>query len=401
MLLNGTLLITHVAAWRNKGRDGGGINLSCTCYKFNHVTLNHNTASANGGGLYMLGNTITHMIQLDVKGNRALGADDSDCCGDGGGIWFLGNTLYDVKHMYVKENTAADRGGGMFANGDTDWFHWVKFNHNKAKGDGGGGMYLSGTYFFFGFEVDENRAPHSEAHGGGIFVDGATNTLTRGTIAHNVVGRGGEGGGFYASSTDYWANVTVTGNQAPGGRGGGIFNDNSSEYLDNVTLASNRAPTGSNLWNDSYTAFLNTIVAYGSRHNCDDNGAGTYDDRGHNIDSGHSCHFDRPSSMKRTDPRLLGLRDNGNFSLTRALRRGSPAIDAGKDRKLKWTLIVAGFGSVNPYVYGNTWPEDMGCAETNLDDERDDQRLVRRPQRKHCDIGAFEARRSRGKGSDL
>jgi hypothetical protein len=43
----------------------------------------------------------------------------------------------------------------------------------------------------------------------------------------------------------------------------------------------------------------------------------------------------------------------------------------------------------------------MGCAETNLDDERDDQRLVRRPQRKHCDIGAFEARRSRGKGSDL
>jgi len=157
MLLNGTLLITHVAAWRNKGRDGGGINLSCTCYKFNHVTLNHNTASANGGGLYMLGNTITHMIQLDVKGNRALGADDSDCCGDGGGIWFLGNTLYDIKHMYVKENTAADRGGGMFANGDTDWFHWVKFNHNKAKGDGGGGMYLSGTYFFFGF--DGRREP--------------------------------------------------------------------------------------------------------------------------------------------------------------------------------------------------------------------------------------------------
>ena len=42
----------------------------------------------------------------------------------------------------------------------------------------------------------------------------------------------------------------------------------------------------------------------------------------------------------------------------------------------------------------------MGCAETNLDNKRDDQRLVRRPQRKHCDIGAFEAR-PRGSRSSL
>lgn len=53
MLLNGLLLVTHIAAWRNTGRDGGGINLSCTCYKFNHITVNHNKATANGGGLFM------------------------------------------------------------------------------------------------------------------------------------------------------------------------------------------------------------------------------------------------------------------------------------------------------------------------------------------------------------
>ena len=115
------MAITDISADHNEGRDGGGITAFGTFYKFNFVSASDNTARASGGGVFMNGATIQHILCLSALRNEALGTEDgNNGSGDGGGLLFAGNTLYDVKFATADDNTAASRGGGMFANGDTD-----------------------------------------------------------------------------------------------------------------------------------------------------------------------------------------------------------------------------------------------------------------------------------------
>ncbi len=164
------------------------------------------------------------------------------------------------------------------------------------------------------------------------------------------------GGGaiHHGSGTANITNCTFTGNSAPNG----AALVNGSGWAMNVyysTIAGNAASAGAIVQNASGAlALYSTIVANpAAAANC----SASIQNAGNNLDSGSSCGWGSNSgSLSNADPLLRSLGNYGGATDTIALRRASPAIDAGK-------------------------PAD--CPAT-------DQRGVTRPFGTACDMGAFE-----------
>jgi len=102
---------------------------------------------------------------------------------------------------------------------------------------------------------------------------------------------------------------------------------------------------------------LDTIVATNQAAGSPDC-AGPVTSGGNNLESGTSCGFTALGDVQ-ANPKLAPLRANGGPTRTRALRPGSPALNAG----------------------------DNGTCEPR------DQRGIRRPQGPRCDIGSYERKR--------
>ena len=181
---------------------------------------------------------------------------------------------------------------------------------NNRAGDGGG-IENAGELPLEGCTIAGNTANDS---GGGIFAiwSPAPNSLTavNCTISDNTVSDPSPlsilGGGIYTSMPTVLTNVTVTANRLVGvnpynaDQGGGL----------NITTA---IPV----------KVYNSIISgnFGTDGTADDvNGSGTLDpSSSHNLIGG--------------DAMLGPLADNGGPTLTRALRPGSPAIDAGDNSR--------------------------------------------------------------------
>lgn len=230
--------------------------------------------------------------------------------------------------------------------------------------------------------------------GGGMFsVPGTTPVVRDSLIADN---RAYSGGGLRLDAGGVITNTTITGNRlldlpptAQGlqtrpfptgfsvavsegtGWGGGIDNRGGGNVvIVNSTITDNHAirggggvATGQGYAPLSPAAALgemtlqNTIIA-GNTSTTGPAGCHVKDQvirsLGHNLSSDSSCFLTAAGDRPHTDPRLGRLAANGGPTWTQALLPGSPAIDAA-----------------------------ASCPDH-------DQRGVRRPQGKACDIGAYE-----------
>ncbi|MEA2170866.1 MAG: hypothetical protein QOF76_4166 [Solirubrobacteraceae bacterium] len=193
-----------------------------------------------------------------------------------------------------------------------------------------------------------------------------------------------EGGGIRFDSGGLLENSTVTGNQLMtvpkaallpdelSGYGGGIDHRGGDDLtIVNSTIAGNHANKGGGglATTQDYAPTIeqielgrvrlrNTIIA----HNTSDAGnancrrkAQIIQSTGHNLDSDGTCELTDGTDLPGVDPRLRPLAFHGGPTETLALRRRSPAIDAG----------------------------GLLCSPA-------DQRGVKRPRRGACDIGAYE-----------
>lgn len=248
----------------------------------------------------------------------------------------------------------------------------------QGQSGNGAGIYNLGELMVFGSEIAFNKAGYSfGGRGGGIYNDGGNVSINTSLIWYNFAP---EGGGIenHQGGSIKIANTALVGNHSRF-FGGAIFNDGDA-ILTNSTVSGNNDAIANGgqmaiinttitnntqyreaggivtgIYDEAILTMVNTIVSDNNAnngHNC----AGEITSLGYNIDSDGTCGLTGSGDQVGIDPMLGPLQDNGGDTLTHALLRGSPAINAAKA---------------------------SACPEK-------DQRGVPRPQGRKCDIGAFE-----------
>lgn len=245
-------------------------------------------------------------------------------------------------------------------------------NGNAGAADGGGISLVGAKLKLNGVAVRNNRVDFNDnSSGGGIDASGTTKLVLRRSVVSG--NRGYNGGGMDDISKLRVIDSTIARNTAGGPRSngdGGAIEGAGAVTLTDSTIAGNRCfdgpGCGGGLFADATVkgsiiadnqAFEPNGKRPGSRGNPgrEDNCIERLTSKGHNLEGRRDCRLSKPSDLQRTDPLLKKLRNYGGQTDTLALRAKSPAVNAGARK----------------------------CTSR-------DQRRVRRPQGRRCDIGAFE-----------
>lgn len=367
-----------------------------------HVSCSAGGAGGNGSGMGTAGggggiyNSGTLALRAAVViGNTAGGGGDggaggaqsgvSACSAGNGGQGGSGGGIYNLGRLSVTASTIRANNGGAGGAGGAGGSNSVGaggLGGSGGPGGSGGGIYNFGRLSVTASTIHDNRAgvgghggpggagPLGRgadgagglgAFGGGIFSAHGVPNVTNSTFAANLAGAGGTGGG-------------LAGTGGGGGGGGAIQVTNGSGVLRNATIAYNGVgaggtggfPGGSrgasgpgggifvqSLRPDQHVRLENTIVASSIGANCAGNTTSAITDGRHDLSYG-----DRSCPGENGNPKLGRLKDNGGATWTFALESGSAAMDGVPKR-------------------------GAHCPAT-------DQRGVDRPERRACDIGAFE-----------
>ena len=310
-----------------------------------------------------------------LRTQRNLAVNTTILSGD---IGTVNNASDNTYHVVIGTN-----------NTTLDGFTITGGNANGAdEATNGGGMYNYASsptltnIIFSGNSTINNQSFGDGGYGGGMFNYASSPTLTNVTFSGNSAINnqsfgGGDGGGMYNySSNPTLTNVTFSGNSAisnqtfgGGGDGGGMYNYDSSPTLTNVTFSGNSAinqtndsgRNGGGMYNlsNSSPTIYNTIF-WG---NTASTAAQIFNDSSSTPNVSYSVvqgGYAGGTNIITANPRLGKLGNYGGFTQVIPLQSQSgyfsSAVDAGQDNV---------------------------CPST-------DQRGTKRPQVKHCDIGAYE-----------
>jgi len=186
-----------------------------------------NGQNADGGGIYVLGQSSSSPATVTIRGNiitknRAGYIVDS---GDGGGL-FLERSVSLVELNEFVENYAGDSGGGIFVSlGSLLGLNRIENNTfaRNACHVGGGAVSSNGTVCIMGNLIIENT---SDNFGGGVV--GSAATISDNTIIYNYIDNGisalGAGLHINFGTPIIERNIVAFNHGAPGsGRGVGIL----------------------------------------------------------------------------------------------------------------------------------------------------------------------------------
>jgi hypothetical protein len=121
----------------NSTRNGGGIYSASGSLSISAAAISRNTASANGGGLYVTGSTALNISKSVVSGNRASTG--------GGGLRLVSATATLINSLITGNvNDGANADGGGFSNGGTAYIYNSTITGNYTTRYGGG-LYGAGT----------------------------------------------------------------------------------------------------------------------------------------------------------------------------------------------------------------------------------------------------------------
>jgi hypothetical protein len=304
---------------------GGGILEDAGELKLDRVKVRNNVVASASGGIIGGGGIANIDGTLDLSRSRVTqNTVDGGAISGGGGIL---NCVGIVKLVRTTVDNSAVSSeaigtGGGIANG-------LGAAHNTGR------LTLKKSTIELN-DVSSDAIPA----GGGLSTSGGPVTVTGSTISDNSATATGSGtlsdggGAEIANATATFTNSTIANNLASGknAAGGGILTGGSGEklVLHSVTLAGNTADgtssRGGNLESSESAHLLNSIVAKGKATtgaNCD----GAVKSSGHDLEDENTCGFDGRGDLVNKNPRLRDLAQNGGPTRTRALKRGSPAIN--------------------------------------------------------------------------
>ena len=213
------------AVQNNNATNGGGVYLAGGQPNLYCGSLKDNTASADGGGIFIDRQKVNLAPtgQVFVTGNRA---------GRGAGIFIGGTDGTDASFsadknaagtVQITENTASGEGGGVcISNGFfTLDAENIALQRNQA-GSGGAVAVLSGNFTMSGGGIGGEGNGNSAENGGAVYVNGGDVHLSGGSILYNTASI--DGGGIAVSNgAVYMSGGAVSNNAATSGAGGGMY----------------------------------------------------------------------------------------------------------------------------------------------------------------------------------
>ncbi|MEI8165300.1 MAG: LamG-like jellyroll fold domain-containing protein [Chloroflexales bacterium] len=241
--------------------------------------LEQNDPSTNGiltNPATIVGRNAYHVVSSDVlvmvldgvtiTAGQATGtyADGSgtfsgnSASGDGGGMYISSQSSPTLSNVTFSGNSASGNGGGMYNNNSSPTLSTVTFSSNSA-GSGGGLYNASGSPTLSNVTF---RANVVTGNGGGLYNASGSPPLSNVIFAANTAG--GNGGGlFNASGNPTLTNGFFTRNSAT--NGGGLYNGNGNPTLVNVTVRENTAATsGGGLFHVGGTLSLRHSLLWGN-----------------------------------------------------------------------------------------------------------------------------------------
>lgn len=310
-----------IANGNSENEDGGGIyNYFSNLTLINCALIENNADS--GGGIYNYYSDST-LSDCSFSSNSAI---------DGGGI-YNDNCSLRVTNCNFSSNIAGD-GGGIYNHYSDSTVVGCTFASNEAGRFGGGICNKNSNPQVTNCTFSESYS----SFGGGMNNDSSNPIVTNCTFIKNYSDKGA-GICNYFNSPAIVMNCTFKDNNA--GDGSGICN----------FLSSSPIVTNCIFWDDGDYEILNYIEYNGSSF--------SYPQVGYCVIKNRKISRNSyvTGDILTADPLLGPLADNGGPTLTCALSKGSPAIDAGTE---------------------------TGAPST-------DQRGVPRPQGESPDIGAYES----------
>ena len=277
----------------------------------------------------------------------------------------------------ISGNSSTGDGGAIFSTDGSLTLNNTTISGNSSTGDGGAIYSFAGTLALNNSSISGNTS--ASGRGGGIFFSSGMLTMNNSTISANVANSNNGGGIYTYNSTLTLNNDTISGNST-NVNGGGISTYNSTLTINNSTIINNTASAngGGIAINsaDTPTVIRNYPVLLARSIITSNHAEQGLDIQGTLITGGYNI-VEYFAGAIFTDPRHLHVTDkemndsatilidgtldkNGGPTLTHALLQGSPAIDA------------------------------IPLNACDLKATPTDQRGVKRPQGKACDIGAVE-----------
>jgi len=329
------------------------------------LTLTGGNAST-GGGIADNGENLV-LDHVTVNNNTATGEG-----GVGGGLWVDGtaNSL-TIRNSVFSGNHADQGGGGIYLNdsGQPVLIQDTVISGNQTtvlKGSRGGGLFLYNPGYDVTIERSTISGNQASGRGGGIYLyntHGATVTLRQSTLSGNSASDGG-GAFFYTPENPIVIeNSTISGNQATG-NGGGLFFYGSlytGSDVRSTTIANNTAGgSGGGIY--LYQGSLpveNTIVAGNTAATDNDISGGGNFILDHDLvqDQGTANVTDNGGNIFGQSAQLSALGNHGGPTQTMLPASTSPAIDNGSaaspavDQRDQPRPVGAGF--------------DIGAVEVN------------------------------------
>lgn len=267
------------------------------------------------GGACVLSNGYVTLDHSTISGCRSIGEGAY-----GGGILARGVTMYtstladNVVQGSLLSTLTASYGAGAFAYRGVAALYDSTVSGNRAT-------------------IDPANTHGSYDTGGGVFSDNGGIAM-RSTIAGNYTD--GTGGGIASHGSFIVSNSTLSSNIAMRKNGGGLF-IRSSLAVNNSTFTGNRAADGGGIYvaGAASSVDLQSTIVSGNlaRAGAADVSASTAltVSGANNLVMSSAAGITLPADTLHTNPMLLPLADNGGPTLTHALARGSPALDAGNN----------------------------------------------------------------------
>ncbi len=216
---------------------GGGIIVKTAGNVFSGGTISYNSANSGAGGVCIDGDTTFDGVT--IKNNQTAE--------HGGGIQYNSGTSVIFKSGIIENNSATKLGGGVYVGTGSFSMSGGEIKNNSSGC--GGGIYAQSAVNISDGQIYNNKAQNGSGlgleytnMGGGLFIKGATLTITGGTIGNanvtsaatestrsNWCSNAGGGIGCAGGATLNLNGGSISYNLAPGG--GGIYSNDSTDKL--------------------------------------------------------------------------------------------------------------------------------------------------------------------------